>query len=762
LPPEGLIIVESPTKAKTLGKYIKSGKLEIGDNGDESGLPSTFLIIASGGHIIDLPKKKIGVNIEENFEPDYELLPGKSKIAKELKTAAVKAKFIYIATDPDREGEAIAWHLKNLIEGQGTAKIHRIAFHEITKSAVINALKSPGSIDMPKVDAQQARRVLDRLVGYQVSPLLWKTVTRGLSAGRVQSVALRLICEREVAIDDFVSEEYWSIDGEFKGEKVTKLTAALSKYDNKKIEISTQDQSDSIVKHLNSESYSITDIKRTSKKKNPSPPYSTSTLQQDAGRRLGFHVKRTMSIAQKLYEGINLGSLGSVGLITYMRTDSVRIANEAISNLRDWIADMHGTDYVNKTARVFKNKKSNAQDAHEAIRPTDIKLHPNDIRAYLSVEEFKLYQLIWQRFAATQMSPAKINGTTVIIGNGNGIDFRVSGQVIAFDGYLKVMNYGKTDSVGSKDEAETNLPPGLEVGMEMNLTKLLPKQHFTQPPPRFTEASLVKELDELGIGRPSTYATIISTLIDRTYVERKDKTLPPTDLGITVSSVLVDRFPDVFSVDFTARMEGELDKIETGINWQSVVREFYTPFSKALEIAEEQRFDVKKRLVAKSVGRDCPDCGKDLIYRFSRRGKFISCSGYPTCKFAESIEPEELITVDEKCPKCGSEMVVRFGKFGRFLGCSKYPKCRGIMAITTGKKCIKKDCEGELAERRTKRGKVFFGCNKYPKCDFVTWDEPLDGPCPECKAPTLFIKRSKKSGNKTYCGACDWSKIEEV
>lgn len=756
MPADGLIIVESPTKARTLSKYIKSGKIDLGY--DKSGLPSTFLILASGGHIIDLPKKKIGVDVDADFAPDYELLPGKTKIAKELKSAAKKAKAVYIATDPDREGEAIAWHLKTLIDGKETGSIHRVAFNEITKSAVVKALQSPGSIDIPRVDAQQARRVLDRLVGYQVSPLLWKTVTRGLSAGRVQSVALRLICEREVAINAFVSEEYWSIEGEFKGENVPSLIASLSKYDSKKIEISSEEQSNSIVKHLNSESYSITDIKRTSKKKNPSPPYSTSTLQQDAGRRLGFPVKRTMSVAQKLYEGRDLGSMGSVGLITYMRTDSVRIANEAISNLRDWIAGKHGVEYVNKTARVFKNKKTNAQDAHEAIRPTDIKLHPDEIMTYLSEEEYKLYRLIWQRFAATQMSPAKIDSTTVIIGNGDGIEFRASGQIITFDGFLKVLNYGKTES---KDDTDKNLPEGLTSGMELDLNKLMPKQHFTQPPPRFTEASLVKELDELGIGRPSTYSTIISTLIDRTYVERKEKALPPTDLGITVNSVLVDRFPDVFSVDFTARMEGELDKIETGIKWQSVVKEFYTPFSEALQIAEEQKADVKKRLVTQSVGRACPDCGKDLIYRFSRRGKFISCSGYPKCKFAESLEPEEPIEVDQKCPECGNDMVVRSGRYGRFLGCSQYPKCKGIVAITTGKKCIKKDCDGEIAERRSKRGRVFFGCDKYPKCDFVTWDEPLDGPCPECKVPTLFIKRSKKSGNKTYCGACNWSKFEE-
>lgn len=757
-----MIIVESPTKARTLGKYIKSGKLDTSGNGERSNLPSTFMILASGGHIIDLPKKKIGVDIEADFEPEYELLSGKSKIAKELKAAASKAKIIYIATDPDREGEAIAWHLQNLIKDQGNAKIHRIAFHEITKTAVIKALETPGSIDIPRVDAQQARRVLDRLVGYQVSPLLWKTVTRGLSAGRVQSVALRLICEREVAINEFNSEEYWSIDGEFKGENVPNLTAGLSKYNNKKIEISSEEQSNSIVKHLNAESYNISGIKRTSKKKNPSPPYSTSTLQQDAGRRLGYPVKRTMSIAQKLYEGIVLGKMGSVGLITYMRTDSVRISNEAISKLRDWISNEHGVNYVNKSIRIFKNKKTTTQDAHEAIRPTDIKLHPDEIKSYLADDEFKLYRMIWQRFATTQMSPANIDVTTVIVGNGDGIEFRTSGQIITFDGFLKVQNTGKSESAGSKEDNENNLPAGLTSGMALDLTKLLPKQHFTQPPPRFTEPGLVKELDELGIGRPSTYATIISTLIDRTYVERKEKALPPTDLGITVNSVLVDRFPDVFSVDFTARMEGELDKIETGIKWQSVVREFYTPFSEALKIAEEQKAEVKKRLVTQSVGRNCPDCEKELLYRFSRRGKFISCSGYPDCKFAESLEPEEPIKTDQKCPECGNDMVVRSGRYGRFLGCSKYPKCRGIVAITTGKKCIKKDCDGEIAKRQSKRGKVFFGCNNYPKCDFVTWDEPLDGPCPECETPTLFIKRSKKSGNKTYCGACTWSKVEEA
>ena len=751
---DGLIIVESPTKARTLGKYLTSFR-ESG-KGSESKAQSLY-VMASGGHIIDLPRKKIGVDVNNRFLPDYEVLPDKTQVVQKLKKAAKAAKAVYIATDPDREGEAIAWHISNEISSRSKNQIWRVTFNEITKKAVHAALNSPGKIDQQKVDAQQARRVMDRLVGYKVSPLLWKTVARGLSAGRVQSVALRLICEREAEINAFVSEEYWTIDGLFKSDNINPLKARLNKLDKKKVKIPDKENSDKICKRLNAASYRITDIKRSRKKRHPAPPYITSTLQQDAGRRFGMTVKRTMSIAQKLYEGIELGSKGSVGLITYMRTDSTRISSEANANLRDWIASDYGTDMVNETVRHYKNKKGAVQDAHEAIRPTDVKNTPKDVKPFLSPQEFKLYETIWRRFVATQMKPAELDSTKVKIEDDSKIiEFGASGQVIVYQGYLTVYQDVKEDKQESNDNDKSQIPPGLEVGMSLDLNELLPIQHFTQPPPRYSEARLVKELDELGIGRPSTYASIITTIIDRKYVDRIEKNLHPTDLGDVVNKILVDRFPDFFNVDFTAQMEEELDRIEMGANWLDVVRDFYSPFNEALTVAETTYKELKKKLVVQPVGRACPECGEDLVYRWGRKGRFISCSGFPKCKFAENINAEEPEEVDEKCPECGQPMVVRSGRFGKFLGCSNYPKCKGILAITTGHKCPEDDCTGEIKELRSKKGRVFFGCTKYPECKFTSWDQPVEGNCPECGAGTLFLKKSKKMGDIKHCGRCEW------
>ncbi|MFH0765700.1 MAG: type I DNA topoisomerase [Calditrichota bacterium] len=741
-----LIIVESPTKARTLTKYLQSGNLK-------------FHILASGGHVRDLPPKRFGVDIEHNFQPEYEVLSEKSKIVSDLKAAAKRADNIYLATDPDREGEAIAWHINCLIDPPARTPVWRVQFHEITKSAVQAALQSPGRIDQHKVDAQQARHILDRLVGYQVSPLLWKTVSRGLSAGRVQSVALRLICEREAEITAFVQEEYWTIDGLFKGEKVAEFTARLSKLDGKKAEIATQEQSKTICERVQTAKYYVSDVQVSHKKRTPAPPYTTSTLQQDAGRRLGLPVKRAMAIAQKLYEGIELGDKGAVGLITYMRTDSTRVAEEAVNNLRQFIAGAYGDKYLASKPRHYKNKKGPVQDAHEAIRPTDVTITPESVKGILAPPEYKLYDMIWRRFVATQMHEAEVDVTVVIITDGKGIELRASGQVITFPGYLTI--YEDTAANSNNEDDKQDLPPGLTVGLPLELLKLDPRQHFTQPPPRFTEAGLVKELDELGIGRPSTYATIISTLLDRKYVDHREKALAPTELGITVNRVLVDRFPDVFNVEFTAKMEEELDRIETGDPWLKTVEDFYTPFNLALQAAEAQYKEVKRELVAQPVGRPCPQCGGDLVYRWSRHGKFISCSNFPKCKFAENLAPAaEPVPSTETCPQCGSPMVVREGRFGRFLGCSKYPKCKGLLNIASGYKCPRQGCEGDLVKRRSKTGRNFYGCNKYPTCDFASWDEPAGESCPQCGAPTVFIKKTTKAEPKVICRICNWSRMK--
>ncbi|MDP8238261.1 MAG: type I DNA topoisomerase [Candidatus Hatepunaea meridiana] len=734
---EALVIVESPTKARTLNRYLGKG----------------YNVIASGGHIIDLPPKKLGVDIEADFKPDYKLLPGKARIAKMLTTAASNTKKIFLATDPDREGEAIAWHIQRHIGKKSSDNIWRVQFHEITARAVREALDSPGQIDMQKVDAQQARRVMDRLVGYQVSPVLWKTITGGLSAGRVQSVALRLICERQVEIDAFIPVEYWSIDGKFTGDNVEPFLARLHKFNGKKAEIPNQEKSDEIITQLQSASYHINDISKKRKKRHPYPPYITSTLQQDAGRRLGYTIKRTMSIAQRLYEGLEIGERGQTGLITYMRTDSTRIALEANNSLREWIADNLGSEYVSQKLRVYKNKKGAIQDAHEAIRPTDVKLTPDHVKPYLKPEEYKLYELIWRRFTATQMREAEVDVTIVTITDEpNKIEFRTTGQVIVFPGFLKV--YADLKDNGETEGNSKPLPANLIVKIPLELLGLDPKQHFTQPPPRFSEASLVKILDELGIGRPSTYAAIISTLLDRKYVDKEKRNFKPTDLGKTVNKILIQSFPDIFNVEFTAKMEEDLDRIEMGTDWKDVLTDFYTPFSAALKAVEGKRQELKKEAL-EPVGKQCPECGEDLLYRWGKRGRFISCSGFPKCHYSESIEKTEPVEVTEKCPKCGGEMILREGKFGRFLGCKNYPKCKGVLSISTGHKCPAEGCNGNLVERRSKKGKLFFACDKYPKCKFSSWNPPVDGTCPECGALTIFEKTNKQ-GSVKYCHNCEW------
>ena len=865
---KSLIIVESPTKARTLGKY----------------LDSLYVIKASGGHVIDLPQKDIGVDIEAGFKPQYKVLPGKAKIVKDLTTAATNADQVFLATDPDREGEAIAWHISNQIAKKSKNNIWRIQFHEITKKAVLEALESPGEIDMAKVDAQQARRVMDRLVGYQVSPLLWKTIKGGLSAGRVQSVALRLICEREEVREAFLPEQYWTIDGIFEGESVDPFVARLVKFQNKKVgtgssllkisdfkdtpklihlffthpnpvlkyikgkfsertdlllnefnekkivagdleeslvadlnriikteklfdreipgDFSLSNEIDSIIKNvenvseegtdrlnvvylnrllldevlsgsivsrflipdqrsageikgtLESAAYRILEIEKTRKKRQPYPPYITSTLQQDAGRRLGNSVKRTMALAQRLYEGVELGDRGSVGLITYMRTDSTRVSMDAVTAARNWIGSNKGEEYLTPKPRFFKNKKGAVQDAHEAIRPTDVELTPEVVKPFLQADEYKLYELIWKRFIATQMSVAQMDVTVITVGDGIGIEFKATGQVIVFPGFLAV--YKDIENKNGNNNGDQALPLGLTVNMPLTLVELKDLIHFTQPLARFNEASLVKELDELGIGRPSTYASIISTIQDRDYVEKIERAFSPTELGKTVNRILVSSFPDIFNVEFTAQMEDKLDLIETGEPWQEVLNKFYTPFSNALQIANERRSELREK-THQPVGRECPGCGNDLIYRWGRHGRFISCKNYPDCKYSENInnisasEP-----TDVECPKCGKPMVIRAGRYGRFYGCSAYPKCRGILPLLTKHSCPEEDCKGTLTEKKTQKGKIFFSCNKYPECKFSSWDAPADGTCPECDAPTIFEKKSKATSGSKYCHRCGW------
>ncbi len=743
-----LIIVESPTKARTLSKF----------------LGAHFIVKASGGHVRDLPQKELGVDLTRNFEPVYIPLPSKKKIIDELAALAHKCKEVILATDPDREGEAIAWHIGHILKLKSLKDVQRVQFHEITKSAVQAALATPGRIDMSKVDAQQARRIMDRLVGYQVSPLLWKTVTGGLSAGRVQSVALRLLCEREAEINAFKAVEYWTIDGKFKGENVDPFLARLVKIAGKKIELPDAKVTENSVARLKVLTYRVADIKKTRKKRSPYPPYITSTLQQDASRRLGFPVKRSMAVAQKLYEGIELGPKGFVGLITYMRTDSLRVSTESVEAARGFIASEYGPDFVSPSPRYYKNKKSTVQDAHEAIRPTDVRLTPESIKAFLTPEEFRLYDLIWRQFISTQMIDAEFDVTTVLIEGGREAEFRATGQITVREGFLLLSKSKKKkneddESVEEKPDEEENLtaiPANLMVGMPLDLLDLKSDQHFTQPPPHYNEASLVKELDEKGIGRPSTYATIISTLLDRTYAERKEKLLFPTDLGKTVNTILVDRFPDIFSIEFTAKMEEELDKIEEGTVWRTVLDDFYNPFKAALDSALNMKTELKKNSL-QPVGRKCPECSRDLIYKFGKRGKFISCSGFPECKYAENSSGEAPVMVEEKCPKCGLPLMKRTGRFGPFLGCSGYPKCKTIVQVTSQHKCPKEGCEGTISERRTKGMKIFFGCSRYPDCDFVSWDPPVEGPCPQCGAPTL-LKKERKGGETIKCGRCDWSK----
>jgi DNA topoisomerase-1 len=745
---KSLVVVESPTKIRTLKKY----------------LGHDFDVAATVGHIKDLPLRELGVSIENGFKPQYTTVQGKEKVIRALRKAAGNLNDIYLAPDPDREGEAIAWHTAEVLKKKGR-RFHRVLFHELTQNAIRAAMASSQQLDKHKFESQQARRILDRLVGYQISPILWQKVLRGLSAGRVQSVAVCMICEREREIHAFQPEEYWSITARLEGELPPPFLAKLIKKHNKKLRIPDEKASQAILKDLEDACFKVEKVVHKTQKRNPLPPFTTSKLQQEAIRRLGFSAKKTMTVAQQLYEGLETSEGEPVGLITYMRTDSTRIAQEAIDEARQLIEEQFGQVYVPAKPHVFKNKKK-VQDAHEAVRPTSVFRKPKDIAQFLSKDQFALYELIWQRFVACQMKPALLDRTSVTISAGPYI-FQASGSVVRFPGFMALY----TSSIGSQSPSENKekLPP-LSDGMALKCHQLEPKQHFTQPPPRFSEASLVKELEENGIGRPSTYATILTTIREKGYVNLVKGLFRPSELGFIVNDLLIESFPDILNVDFTARMENYLDEIEEGeIDAIAVLEGFYDSFKKDLERATKEMHSVKGEGLA--VDLDCPACGRPLRIKVGKNGPFLACSGYPNCKFTSNytrnekgqIEIEQVAAeqaTSEICDKCGNPMIKKQGRFGPFLACSTYPACKNTRSLNakarskpepTDVKCPVTGCDGELIARRSKRGKLFFGCTRYPNCTFAIWDKPVPRPCPKCMAPFLVERSTKKEGLHLRC-----------
>jgi len=685
-----LVIVESPAKAKTIGKYL--GK--------------NYIVEASMGHVRDLPKSRLGVDIDNNYTPKYITIRGKGELIDKLRKAAKKADKVYLATDPDREGEAISWHLANILK-ISEDETCRIVFNEVTKSAVKASIKEARKIDLDLVDAQQARRILDRLVGYEISPILWKNVKWGLSAGRVQSVALKLICDREKEINEFIPKEYWSIDCTLKKEK-KKFPVRLSTYKGKKIEINNEEMSDKIIKEVEAGKFVVQNIKKGKKSRNPLPPFTTSTLQQDANRKLNFMTKRTMSIAQGLYEGVEIKGYGTVGLITYMRTDSVRISEEAQGNAKDFIENTYGEKYAPSSPRIYKGKK-NIQDAHEAIRPTYVEITPQIAKENLNAEQYKLYSLIWNRFVGSQMASCELNTNSIDILNGD-YKFKASGSVITFDGFMKIYEYS------NEDDDNSVLLPELEENEELKTESLKGTQHFTQPQPRYTEASFVKLLEEKGIGRPSTYAPTISTILGRNYIIREKKNLVPTELGDIVNNIVSEYFNQIVDVDFTADMEKKLDNVEEGNeSWTKIVGEFFDPLKIAIEKAEKE---ISKVVIEDKVSDvKCEKCGRMMVIKRGRFGEFLACPGYPECKNAKPIVEE----LDVPCPDCGKTIVVK----------------------------------------KSKKGKKFFGCMGYPDCKFVSWYEPVKEKCPNCNSHML-LKYSKTRGKYIQCANNECNYKEEI
>ena len=743
-----LVVVESPTKVRTIKKY----------------LGNDFNVVATVGHIKDLPEKEIGIDVENGFKPNYREIPGKKQVITSLKKAAGNADNIYLAPDPDREGEAIAWHTADVLHKKGRT-FFRVLFHELTKTGILEAMKSPEQLNRNKYEAQQARRILDRLVGYQVSPLLWRKVKGGLSAGRVQSVTVRIICERERAIQAFEPVEYWSITAHLEKDAPPIFTAKLVKKNGKKFEIPNEETAQSALSELSGQTFIIDKVVKKTTKRNPQPPFTTSKLQQEAIRKLRFSAKKAMIVAQQLYEGIDLGPGEPVGLITYMRTDSTRISQESVVEAREWIGQEFGPGYIPEHPRFFENKKK-VQDAHEAIRPTSVLNTPEKIAPYLSKDQYALYELIWKRFVASQMKEALIDQVTVSIKAGAYL-FATSGSSVKFPGFMTL--YMSADlEIESDKEKEKQALPELTEGTILKLIKFDPKQHFTLPPPRFSEASLVKELEENGIGRPSTYAAILSTIRDKGYVEAIKGYFRPTELGFIVNDLLVASFSDIFNVEFTANMEDDLDRVETGqIDSLETLNRFYGPFKRELDTAGSGMASVKG--VGLPSGLTCPSCGGPLYIKLGKNGHFLACGKYPDCRYTSDYVRDEKGTVqpikkvedevtDIPCDKCGAPMAKKVGKFGTFLACTGYPECKHTRSLApansgkaTGIRCPVKDCSGEIMEKTSKRGKIFYGCNRYPDCKFAIWDKPVSGPCPVCGSPYLLEKNTKKKGLFRIC-----------
>ena len=742
-----LVIVESPAKCKTIQKYL--GK--------------DTVVLASYGHVRDLLPKEGAVDTANDFAMKYQVIDRNSKHVDAIAKAMKKADVLYLATDPDREGEAISWHLYELLKKRGTLKnkkTHRVVFHEITKQAVNEAVANPRELSMDMVNAQQARRALDYLVGFTLSPLLWKKVRRGLSAGRVQSPALRMIVERELEIEAFEPKEYWTIEADAALKKA-KFDAKLTHLQGKKLSqftINNETGSAEAVAILTKAADGkllVTNVSKKQRKRNPAAPFTTSTLQQEASRKLGFGAQRTMSVAQQLYEGVDTGE-GAVGLITYMRTDSVSLANEAVEELRGFIAEKYGVVAVPKAPQVYKTKSKNAQEAHEAVRPTSISRTPESLKSYLPADQHKLYTLIWQRTLASQMVHATMNTVAVDLGCGAGNTFRANGSTVVNPGFMSVYLEGQDDSKSDKDE---RLLPVMEVGDVVDLKAVRPEQHFTEPPPRYSEASLVRSLEEHDIGRPSTYANIISTLLQREYVELEKKRFHPTDVGRVVGKFLVEHFTQYVDYGFTASLEGDLDAVSRGEKeWVPLLRNFWGPFKEQVETKDKevQRSDVTQEL----LDEDCPKCGKKLSSRLGRSGRFIGCTAYPECDYTRNVDGEETtasepeVVADRKCPKCESDLWVRIGKYGKFIGCSSYPKCKHIESLeqptNTGVDCPQ--CKkGEILVRKSRRGKIFYSCSGYPECDYALWNEPVKEPCPDCEWPILTTKTTKSRGAEKVC-----------
>jgi DNA topoisomerase-1 len=725
---KGLIVVESPAKVKTLQKFL----------GED------YVIKASVGHIKDLPEGELGVDLQKGFQPEYVTISGKGKIIQELKKASKDVKNIYLGPDPDREGEAIAWHIAEEI-GDRNKNIYRVLFNEITKKAVVDALQRPGKLQQSKYEAQQARRILDRLVGYQVSPILWEKVRRGLSAGRVQSVAVRIVCEREREIQDFISEEYWSLTATLRGkDSPGSFDAKLVKWKGKKVKMANETETLAIQKALGSVPYFVSKIVQQEKQRHPFPPFITSRLQQEAYRKLSFPAQRTMRIAQKLYEGVDLGPLGMVGLITYMRTDSVRVSGEAIQQVRGWIKDRFGASYLPPKPNVYKSRRG-AQEAHEAIRPTSIDFEPDKVKSYLDKDQWALYKLIWDRFVASQMPSADFLQTTVEIKADDAI-FTAVGTVPVFQGFMALYVEGEDNQENGNGEKKL---PSLSEGEALELLHLTPKQHFTQPPYRFSEATLIKELEEKGIGRPSTYATILATIKEKGYVRLEKGKFSPTELGCMVNDLLVVNFPDIFDIEFTAQMEENLDKIEEGEkDWVDTLKEFYLPFEKDLEMAKVSMRDVKREKIPTDA--ICERCGSKMVKRWGKRGYFLACSSYPKCRYTREVEGngENQGETEARCEKCGSPMVIKNGKFGRFLACSNYPTCKFTRSLDTGVRCPQEGCDGVIVERKTRKGRTFYSCTNYPHCTYALWDKPIPEKCPQCGFPFLVERQGKGGINK--------------